>query len=254
VTITFNDLNGFERTSNSLGVISEPWEWIVIDGSDNPFVKRRVAEITTQKNGVLLQESDNGRFDAMNKGLQIAKGEIILFMNGGDQFYGPHVPLQIVDSYLENKWVWAVGQAIAVDSGDKFQWNWPTPKSKSLKFKLGIRSYCHQATVVKTEKLRILNGFIPDSLYSDWAISLVLEEKDLPFISEELWTKFLTGGISGDQNIEYWYHESIRTRNYYGCKILYFESLDRILQLFAKIYLSSTRSQLIRPDLAKKYG
>lgn len=254
VTITFNDFDGFESTSKSFESIGDRWEWLVIDGSDDPQIQQKVAQVVSSKGGKLLQESDEGRFDAMNKALMMAKGKIILYMNGGDQFFHPDIPEQIIESYLIKGWDWAVGQAVIVDADNNLLWTWPSPKVGSLKLKLGVRSYCHQATVVKTEKLKRLGGFNADSLYSDWAVSLVLEKEQVPYSPQDTWVKFLTGGVSGNQTLEYWFAESIRIREYYNYRILFFKSADRLMQFIAKIYLQSYRGQLMRPDLKKKYG
>lgn len=254
VTITFNDIVGFLSTSRSFGQIRPNWEWIVVDGSTDSDCKEIVKKVVEEKGGLLLQEPDNGRFDAMNKGLARASGEIVIFMNGGDQFFDAKVPDEIIESYDRIGWEWAVGQAIAVDEQDAYLWSWPFPKTGSLKLKLGIRSYCHQATAVKVERLKKLKGFDISSLYSDWAVSLVLEKENPPYIVSDTWAKFLAGGISGQQSLSYWYSESIRIREKYGYKFSILKEVDQLLQLAARLYLQTSRGQLLRPDLERKYG
>jgi glycosyltransferase involved in cell wall biosynthesis len=254
VTITFNDPEGFLSTSKSFEQISQDWEWVIVDGSTDPTAREVTQRIALLKGATLIQELDRGRFHAMNKSLSVATGEIVCFLNGGDQFYDSTVPEKIIASYSQLHWRWAVGQTVAVDTLGKYQWTWPMPKFHSLKFRLGIRSYCHQATVVKKKILHELGGFIEDSLYSDWIISLALEGIEAPYKSEDYWARFLTGGVSGNQTLDYWYKESTRLRESHGFLIGNNSFSDRFIQKIAKRFLQSRRGQLIRPDLVKKYG
>lgn len=81
-----NNADGLDKTIKS--VISQTYhdyEYIVIDGasSDNSVevIKQYSDKITTW-----VSESDSGIFNAMNKGINIAKGNYCYFLNSGDYF------------------------------------------------------------------------------------------------------------------------------------------------------------------------
>lgn len=60
------------------------YEWIVVDGAstdDTCGVARRYLDPTRDS---LISEPDAGVYDAMNKGLRIASGEFVVFLNAGD--------------------------------------------------------------------------------------------------------------------------------------------------------------------------
>ena len=75
-------------------------EHIIIDGGSNDgtlsLLKSKKKQIST-----LISESDNGIYDAMNKGLKIAKGEIIGFLNS-DDFYATNDVLDSVYKLFKN--------------------------------------------------------------------------------------------------------------------------------------------------------
>ena len=252
VTITFNDPNGLRKTSRSL--LSQEIDWVVVDGSTDTQCKSENTAILSKQRVNLLQEPDNGRFDAMNKGLAAATGDFIIFLNGGDVFVSPATVYKIHEFITSNQIEWAIGQTNAVDEFGTYQWTWPIPKHNSLKLKLGINSYCHQATIYRRSLLNSIGGFNPDSLYSDWQTSLVLSSLVRPVVSPDLWTNFLINGISSNLTIEYWERESIKLRRdvkkLIGGNIL----SDFIAQRLAAMFISSTRGQLIRPDLVQKHG
>lgn len=84
ITIVFNDKLGLAKTLNSIKTQKCKFvESIVIDGlsTDGSY------EIALQNKNLIDQfiyEKDNGIYDAMNKGINLAKGQYILFLNAGD--------------------------------------------------------------------------------------------------------------------------------------------------------------------------
>ena len=94
VTITYNAAPVLQPTLDSVLAQSyanvEHW---IIDGksTDNTVVMaedyRRQAELQGSSHVVCIQsESDRGLYDAMNKGLALATGDYIVFLNAGDTF------------------------------------------------------------------------------------------------------------------------------------------------------------------------
>lgn len=87
VTVTFNAGNVIEDTIQS--VITQTYkniEYIIIDGQSADktmtIVNRYRKHIHT-----VVSEPDKGLYDAMNKGLRLATGDYICFLNAGDEFH-----------------------------------------------------------------------------------------------------------------------------------------------------------------------
>ena len=87
ITVTYNAADVIERTLDSLRTQSfQEFEHLVIDGAsaDNTL---DLVRTYGKPHTVIVSEKDNGLYDAMNKGLELAKGRYVLFLNAGDRFH-----------------------------------------------------------------------------------------------------------------------------------------------------------------------
>lgn len=89
ITVVRNSRSGLARTIESVRSQTYPFlEYIVIDGaSDDGTV-----ELIQSADDIVddwQSQADDGIYDAMNKGLGRAKGEMVLFLNAGDTFVNP---------------------------------------------------------------------------------------------------------------------------------------------------------------------
>jgi glycosyltransferase involved in cell wall biosynthesis len=95
ITVTYNDKSGFIQTRDSILPLPSNCEWIVIDANSNDGTREVLESLPQKSNITWLSESDNGIFDGMNKGIDIATGKYIAFMNSGD-FYNRGVFEKVV--------------------------------------------------------------------------------------------------------------------------------------------------------------
>lgn len=94
VTITYNAAPVFMRTADS--VLAQTYrnvEHIIVDGASNDGTadlasdyKRRSDEAMNGHEVRVVSEPDKGLYDAMNKGLRLATGDYVCFLNAGDFF------------------------------------------------------------------------------------------------------------------------------------------------------------------------
>ena len=101
ITVTYNCVNTIERTIES--VLNQKYydlEYIIIDGDSTDGTK----DIISKYKGMIscfISEPDDGVYNAMNKGLRNASGDLINFLNGDDYFYSNEV-LHRVDEYFKS--------------------------------------------------------------------------------------------------------------------------------------------------------
>lgn len=88
VTITKNNALGLERTLASVARQSfRDYEWIVVDGQSEDDTDALLATSRPEKTRI-HKALDQGIYDAMNKGLDMARGRYMLFLNAGDVLCG----------------------------------------------------------------------------------------------------------------------------------------------------------------------
>lgn len=89
VTITYNAEKTISVTLKSLREQSfRDFEHVVVDGASTDHTLGIVREFGYPSIRI-LSEPDKGLYDAMNKGLRMAKGKYVLFLNAGDSFSSP---------------------------------------------------------------------------------------------------------------------------------------------------------------------
>lgn len=89
ITVCYNAENLIRGTIES--VLKQKWdnfEYIVIDGASTDETKEIVDEYVKSENRMICySKKDKGIFNAMNKGIQYASGDFIIFLNAGDDFH-----------------------------------------------------------------------------------------------------------------------------------------------------------------------
>lgn len=131
-------------------VAGQSWrdfEHIVVDGAS----RDRTLEIARQFEGVrILSEPDRGLYDAMNKGLRLARGKYLLFLNAGDTLHDSDTLKKYAERALADDDI-IYGDTVVVDS----ERNVIGPRHLSAPRTLTRKSFasgmliCHQAFMVK---------------------------------------------------------------------------------------------------------
>ncbi len=149
ITVCYNCKNEIEQTVMSVISQTYPYiEYLIIDGNSSDGTLDIVYKYK-DKIKKIISEPDNGIFDAMNKGINIASGDWIIFMNAGDVFYSKDVISAIFEKFDENQVGVIFGDALFVKETKSILYkSKPFYKSNVLYPDMGI---CHQAIFVKMD-------------------------------------------------------------------------------------------------------
>ena len=102
VTVSFNSQNTISDTINSVLHQTYPdIEYIIVDGKSSDNTVNVIEGLKDKFNGRLrfISEPDNGIYDAMNKGIKMATGEIVGLLNSDDIFANNLVIEKIVNTF-----------------------------------------------------------------------------------------------------------------------------------------------------------
>ena len=166
ITINYNNLSGLRRTVDS--VMSQTWrgfEWILIDGGSNDGSKEyieSIAAIPEANVSYWCSEPDNGVYNAMNKGIAIAKGDYLNFMNSGDVFFECKTLEKWKDKEIDGDIIYGDWIRRYSDHDEFIK-----PITDGLSALIYFVNICHQAMFIKKEKM--IEGYDEKyRIFSDW--------------------------------------------------------------------------------------
>ena len=88
ITVAFRNLEGIVKTHASLAHLAQAndisFEWIVVDGGSSDGTSSFLEGLSAEHRLRFVSEPDKGIYDAMNKGIAMARGRFALFLNSGD--------------------------------------------------------------------------------------------------------------------------------------------------------------------------
>jgi glycosyltransferase involved in cell wall biosynthesis len=123
ITVTLNAGLVLERTIQSVIGQSYPHiEYIIVDGNSTDctlkIIKQYQSRITKW-----ISEPDKGIYDAFNKGLKIASGDVIYFLNSDDYLYDKDVIADVAALFAENTgYRFVYGNVLFLDEKVNYQY------------------------------------------------------------------------------------------------------------------------------------
>jgi glycosyltransferase involved in cell wall biosynthesis len=184
ITVTYNAEKVLEDTIQS--VIFQTYrnvEYIIVDGASKDHTLEIVNKYHNRINKV-ISEPDKGLYDAMNKGIQLATGDYLCFLNAGDKFHDSETLQKVVHTLKGQELPDVIyGETAIVDEEGHFlhMRRLSTPAHLNWKsFKQGML-VCHQAFFANRE-LAINHLYDLQYRFSadfDWCIRIMKKAKCL---------------------------------------------------------------------------
>lgn len=174
ITVTYNAEKVIGRTLRSLKEQSfTDYEYLVIDGNSQDATIAMVKDANIPHTS-LLSEPDKGLYDAMNKGLRLAKGKYVIFLNAGDTFHSCDTLSLYASEVGAGKDI-IYGDTVIVDhTGKKIaDRHLKAPQVlTSQSFSKGML-ICHQAFMVKKELAPLYDLNYRLSADYDWCVKCI---------------------------------------------------------------------------------
>jgi glycosyltransferase involved in cell wall biosynthesis len=155
ITINLDDAAGLVKTIQS--VVNQTYsdfEYIVIDGGSTDgsveLLKRYSKNITHA-----ISEKDSGIYNAMNKGIRLAKGEYCLFLNSGDYLFADDVLEKIFDTDVAEDIVYG---DMMIDYGNNKMVIGKQPEKITFEFMVEATLW-HPVSFIKRNLLSKTGGF-----------------------------------------------------------------------------------------------
>lgn len=197
ITVTFNAEETLERTICS--VASQSYrniEHIIIDGLSEDNTMQIVGKYADRID-VVVSEKDKGIYYAMNKGIDLAKGTYLCFMNAGDTFFDNDV-LRDISMQIGGKRPDVIyGETAIVGKNNEFL------RMRRLKSpsKLNWKSFrkgmlvCHQSFIVKREVAGFYDTRYRYSADFDWCVKVLKKSLHI-HNSNIVITNYLSEGVT----------------------------------------------------------
>jgi glycosyltransferase involved in cell wall biosynthesis len=217
ITIVYNDEKYIEKTIKS--VFSQTYqdiEYIIIDGASNDGTVELIKKYD-DKIDFWSSEPDKGLYDAMNKGIDKATGDYLIFLNSGDLFYDETTVEKIFLS-AENQQVDVFyGETVIIDEiGEiKGKRRLSAPEKLDWKsFKNGML-VSHQAFFPARRLVPKYNLNYKLSSDFDWCIRIMKQSKVIQNTNETL-IRYLDGGLTKNRLIKSLLERFRIMTKYYG--------------------------------------
>lgn len=187
VTVTYNAASTILLTLDSVGEQTFiDYEHLIIDGCSNDDTIGIIKRHSNPKIS-LVSEKDHGIYDAMNKGLSMATGKYVIFLNAGDRFPNPDTLQHYADKIHEHDYPGIVyGQTRLVDIMGNYvgERHLKAPETLTLNsFKNGM-VVCHQAMAVNSKIALLFNLKYKYSADYEWAIVCLQHSRNNVYLPE----------------------------------------------------------------------
>ena len=199
ITVTYNAASVIVPTLESVRAQTySNYEYILVDGGSKDDTVA-IAKASGIEFAHIISERDKGIYDAMNKGIALATGDYLCFLNAGDAFYAPDILQTIADAIADEKELPDVlyGETAEVDENRNFV----RMRRLQAPERLDWRSFrngmlvCHQAFYARRDIAPMYDLKYRLSADVDWCIKVMKRSKKMVNVNATV-VNYLQNGIS----------------------------------------------------------
>ena len=229
ITITYNAETVLEKTMLSvLNQTDSHYEYILIDGNSTDgtidLIKKYEIKIKNKEYSIQydsfrwMSECDAGLYDAMNKGIDMATGDFLWFMNAGDKIFSP-TTLEIIQKAMQQNPEADIfyGQSLMIDENDQplGERHKIAPKKLTKNCLLNGLVVCHQSIIVRKNIVSHYDLQFKISADYDWVVKVLAQSKQNVYIDDYL-SKFMIAGLSSVQRKKSWEERYFIMKKHFG--------------------------------------
>jgi glycosyltransferase involved in cell wall biosynthesis len=230
ITISLNDIAGLRRTRNSvLAQKDVKINHIIVDGGSTDGT---YTFLSTLDNVDWSSCADNGRYDAMNRGIARAETDLIWLMHAGDIFGDDYSVDKVLRSYAQEKWSWAYGFLRVIGISGKMIGFGGFAPFDIQRFALGDRVIPHQAAIFERRLHQQVGGYDEEfGLAADQLYMLKVAKLERPFVIGEFLCDFDGQGAGSTRDTWSHYSDINRARKMAGVSVSGSYLADRVISL-----------------------
>ena len=198
ITVAFNAQNTIERCINSvLGQKFKNIQYIIIDGGSTDGTCKIIGDYRSNID-VFISEPDNGIYDAMNKGIALATGDVVGTVNADDFFADDEVLNNIARAFAEQDTSIVYGDLDYIGTGDKIVRKWRSGKYNRGMFSWGWMPphptfYCKKSLFDKLGAYKLDYGSAGDY---ELMLRFIHLNNINPYYLNKVLIKMVVGGVS----------------------------------------------------------
>lgn len=198
ITICYNAEATLEKTIQSVLAQTYPnVEYIIVDGASKDNTLAIINRYRPQLSKV-VSEPDKGLYDAMNKGIGLATGDYLCFLNAGDTFFSANTLQEMVDTLPADKQPDVIyGETALVDAEGQFirMRRLQAPEVLTWRsFRQGML-VCHQAFFARRELVPLYDLQYRFSADFDWCIR-IMKQSHLLHNTHQTLVNYLDEGLT----------------------------------------------------------
>lgn len=216
ITVCYNSAHLLQRTIKSLRLQTySEIEYIVIDGASKDNTKQIIKENQDIIN-LWISEPDNGLYYAMNKGLDLANGDYVIYINAGDMFSSPDTLEKVFANHQDDVDIYYGDTMILAENQKEIGSRRLNPPKQLTKnsFRWGM-TVCHQSIFIKRTIAPKYNTSYRITADYDWVLTSIENAKKIVNTNTYI-SKFLSGGLSSKHIVKANKERFRIMRNHYG--------------------------------------